>query len=243
MSADPGIQRQEALLEKLKRANGQNLSGLALSTLLGDDQATRLLSQYILQQQKQPVPPRAEFERLGIKTFADRFNLLVQYARADEGNHTPLHLREMFSDAVCNTLEIADAAAGEYVVASPDAHHFAATRREDGGYDIATKSLVYAPPEIHYATLLMNPVNPLVDGPNGENAILTLSPGRMERQARVISEETGIHPLRLLRGVAANAMHLAAWRYDTEVKGQPLHPSQMSKEYFLEVADQALSLT
>lgn len=240
---DPALAAPNALLERLKMQSDQTLVGLALSSKEGDDQATRILTRYILEQQKQPVPPREEFAMRGIKTFADRFNLLVKYARPDDDNPAPQHLRETFGEAALLTLEIADAAAGQYVVASTDAHHFAATARDDGGYDIATRSLVYAPPEIHFATLLMNPVNPLWSSKDSylEMPETPLVPGRMEAQAKVIAEETGLNPLRLLRGAAANAMHIAAWRYDAEVKGEELHPSQMGMAYFTDVADAALS--
>lgn len=175
----------------LARASGdRDLAALAASGPDGDDEATRILCRAARRLHAVDDRPRPE----GLVGLPRWFTDLFAHAEAERYAHDG-----MFGRAAAEARRLLASAQGD-VVLHGDIHHgnvldFGA----DGWLAIDPKHL-HGDPAFDFANILCNP-----------SAEVALAPGRFERTVAVITAETGIGELRMLRWALAWAGLSAAW--------------------------------
>ncbi len=220
------------LHERLSLQAGDTLYGMAMSSPQGDAKATRILARQIVEQQGNQSRTRTS-NSIPVRSLHDRAKLAARYA-TDSKVAKPL--RELFGVAIELTVELASSYANDFRLASPDTHHFSA-KFNGASYDFETKTLAILPRPLHFATLLMNPFNPVqpaVNPMSNRTVELPLEAGRYECIAQIIAEETRLPLASIAKAGLANALHIAAWRY-----GQQPTADQAPIDYFLKVAEVA----
>lgn len=125
------------------------------------------------------------------------------------------------------------------VPVAPDIHHWDFTRSPaasalNAPYSFngpGKRPLIEAWPELRFAGILSNPYDP--SKPEFD-AGFVLNPVRLQRQAQIVSKETGLDETRLLQTVFVNAAQVMGRRI---VQGTP--EGQVGPSYWVELADSA----
>ena len=225
---------EETLLEAMRLPRNQTLYGVALSGRAGDKQATQILAAHIMQQRRETkIPEVRKFEVRGIRHYDERHQ---RTADLSEDWSLPNELCKLFSTATSISNKLLRDFRTDFRIASPDVHHFncRVTGRHKGqlSVEFTDTSRLYAPGPIHFATLLMNPFNPL----DKKKRDFALDPERMERQADLLQDVTGVNRDDLLMAAFVTSVHMTGVRLDEFRHGLALQPQQGGHEHYLEMA-------